>query len=191
MLVDEVGAERFIAQVRVNRVNAALMDRLPGLGLPDCWLVAGCLFQTVWNGKAGRPAGEAISDYDVFYFDAADVSYEAEDGHIRRVAGAFADLDVKIELKNQARVHLWYAQRFGREYPPLSSSAEGIDRFLVRSTCAGIRCVAGEPRAVYASFGLDELYAGVLGANPRNVAGDRFMEKALSYQARWPWLRVE
>jgi len=190
MLIDDAAAGRFVEEVCANPINAALIERLPALGLPDCWLVAGCLFQTIWNGQAGRPAGENISDYDVFYLDPADMSYEAEDVEIRRVAAALADLDVKIELKNQARVHLWYPLRFGRAYPPLSCSTDGIDRFLVRSTCVGVGCSAGTSRAVYASFGLDELYAGTLGANPRNVAGDRFAEKALSYQARWPWLQV-
>jgi len=189
-MIDDAAAGRFVDEACANPINEALIERLPALGLPDCWLVAGCLFQTVWNGQAGRPASEKISDYDVFYFDPADTSYEAEDLNIRRLAAAFADLDVRIELKNQARVHLWYPLRFGRAYSPLSCSTEGIDRFLVRATCVGVDCSAATSRAVYASFGLEEMYAGLLGANPRNVAGDRFAEKALSYQARWPWLRI-
>jgi uncharacterized protein len=182
---------RFIAEVRANPINAALLDRLPALGLPDCWLVAGCLFQTIWNLQSGRPPEEGIRDYDVFYFDPADLSYEAEDLAIKRAAAAFADLAATIEFKNQARVHLWYRQRFGHAYPQLVSSRDGIDRFLVAGTCVGVRCTAGEPSVVYASYGLDELYAGVLRPNPLNAPGSRFAEKAASYQIRWPWLTIE
>jgi uncharacterized protein len=190
MFVDAASAARFTAEVRSNRINAALLDRLPALCLPDCWLVAGCLFQTVWNLKMGWPAEQGISDYDVFYCDTADLSYEAEDQVIKRVAAAFADLDAVIEVKNQARVHLWYRQRFGHDLPRLTTSRDGIDRFLVAGTCVGVRCAAGQSPRCYTTYGFDDLYAGVLRPNPLNVPVSRFAEKAASYKARWPWLRV-
>ncbi len=190
-LIGEADARNFLAQVRVNPINAALLDRLPTLGLRDCWLVAGCLFQTIWNVNSGRPPAEKISDYDVFYFDDTDLSYEAEDRAIKHVAAAFADSDARIEVKNQARVHLWYRQRFGTDYPRLTSSTHGIDRFLVACTCVGVRCPAGGQPEVHATYGLDDLRAGLLRPNPVNLPGNRFAEKAASYQARWPWLRVE
>lgn len=191
MHVDGKQAVDFLEEVRDNSINAALIDRLPALGLPDCWLVAGCLFETIWNLRSGRPPTEHIRDYDVFYFDAADLSYEAEDREIKRLSAAFADLDATIELKNQARVPLWYRQRFGWDYPALTSSTEGIDRFLVAGNCVGIRCTAGQPIAVYASYGLDDMYLGILRPNPLNHPQSRFPEKAESYRARWPWLAIE
>jgi len=184
-------ATAFIAAVRQNPVNAALIDRLPALGLPDCWLVAGCLFQTVWNLKSGRPPAEGIRNYDVFYFDAAETTYEAEDRAIKRLSAVTRDLAADIELRNQARVHLWFRQRFGHEHSPLKSSCDGIDRFLVECTCVGIRCAAGQPAVVYATYGLGDLQAGVLKSNPLNGNASRFAVKAASYQARWPWLRIE
>jgi uncharacterized protein len=153
-------------------------------------------FQTVWNLSRGRSAAEAINDYDVFYFDSADVTYEAEDAVIRRVAQAFADLDATIEVRNQARVHLWYAAKFGQVYPRLMSAQVGIDRLLVECTCVGISCNTAGARAnaapeVYAPFGLSELYAGVLRPNPRHVRPPpRFAEKTASYRKRWPGLTV-
>jgi uncharacterized protein len=190
MLLERKPAEKFLAQVRVNPINAALIDRLPALGLPDCWLVAGCLFQTIWNVQTGRPPAEHIDDYDVFYFDGTDHSYEGEDRFIKRVAAAFGGLDVRIEVKNQARVHLWYRQRFRHDYPQLTSSADGIDRFLVECTCVAVRCAAGQPREVYATYGLDDMHAGLLRPNALNRNDELFARKSASYQRRWPWLRV-
>jgi uncharacterized protein len=181
--------EQLLADIRCNPINVALLDRLPELDLPDCWLVAGCLFQTVWNLRSGRPPAENIRDYDVFYFDGSDLSYEAEDRVIRRVAAAFADLDATIEVKNQARVHLWYRQRFGHDYPKLTSSQDGINRFLVECTCVGISCNHGKESQVYAPNGYSDLYAGILTAN-RQVSTSRFSQKALSYQSRWPYLTL-
>jgi len=181
----------FVSLVQQNPVNRAILERLPALGLPDAWLVAGCLFQTVWNIRSGRPPEEGIKDYDVFYFDAADLSYEAEDRQIKRLDQAFADLAAPIELRNQARVHLWYGQRFGAGYPPLRSSRDGIDRFLVQCTCIAIASRSDGTLELYAPNGLADLAAGHLRANPLNLRGDRYSEKAASYRARWPWLTVE
>jgi hypothetical protein len=170
-----------------NPVNAAILQRLPALDLPQAYLVAGCLYQAVWNRQAGRPPGADIKDYDIFYFDGADLGWEAEDRAIRRAADLFADLGVTVELKNQARVHLWYGQRFGAGYPPLASTEDGIDRYLVACTCVGIRASDG---ALHAPYGLAELWDGVLRMNPANPRPALFQAKAESYRARWPWLRI-
>ena len=47
--------EEFLAAILRNRCNAAILARLPELGLPDGWLVSGALFQSVWNLKCGLP----------------------------------------------------------------------------------------------------------------------------------------
>ncbi len=180
----------FIAAVLRNSNNRAILARLPTLGLADVWLVAGCLFQTVWNLRTGRPPAENIADYDIFYFDDSDLSWEAEDREIRRAAALFADLPVTIELRNQARVHLWYGERFGPGYPQLRSSRDSIDRFLACATCVGIQPARDGTLTLYAPYGLDELERGILRPNPRNLRADRFAEKATRYRARWPWLTV-
>ena len=177
----------FLDDVRENPVNAELLLRLRSLGLRECHLTAGCLFQTVWNRLCGRDTPWGVKDYDVFYFDDADTSWEAEDQVIRLVSEATADLSVNVEVKNQARVHLWYPDRFGGTYPQLRSARDGIDRYLVSCTCVGIEVRSGQ---VYAPNGLKELAEGVLRMNPVNARPDLFRQKAESYKARWPWLTV-
>ena len=177
----------FLHGVRENPVNAELLLRLRSLELRECHLTAGCLFQTLWNRLCGRTAQWGVKDYDVFYFDDADTSWALEDQVIRRVAEATADLSVSVEVKNQARVHLWYPDRFGGEYPQLRSARDGIDRYLVSCTCVGIEAQSGK---VYAPNGLKELGEGVLRMNPVNARPDLFRQKAESYKARWPWLTV-
>ena len=78
-------AARFIGQALQNDHNRAILERLPSLDLPDAWLVAGCLFQTVWNLQAGRMPTAGIKDYDIFYFDACDLSEQAETAVGQRV----------------------------------------------------------------------------------------------------------
>lgn len=170
-----------------NPVNAELASRLPHLGLSQCFLTAGCLFQATWNSLSGQREDWGVKDYDVFYFDDADLSWEAEDAVIKLVQRSVADLGVNVEVKNQARVHLWYEQRFGMRYPQLTSTRDGIDRYLISCTCVGIDMTS---RELYAPDGLDDLASGVLRMNPRHPIPDLFRLKANDYKARWPWLTI-
>ncbi|WP_237480045.1 nucleotidyltransferase family protein [Lichenibacterium dinghuense] len=178
--------DEFTRAVRRNPGVAALLGRLPDLGLPQCHLAAVCLFQTVWNVEAGHPAARGIRDHDVFYCD-ADTSWEAEDRAIRRAAALGAELGLALEVRNQARVHLWYERRFGEPRAPLRSVRDGIDGFLVACTAVGIAADTGE---VYAPYGLADLAAGVLRVNPRHPRPALFRAKAEDYRARWPWLTI-
>lgn len=180
-------ASDFRAAVAANPLNTALLDRLGTMGLAQCRLVAGCLFQTVWNRISGNAPDWGIKDYDIFYFDDEDLSWDAEDQVIQRVNSVVRDLPIKVEVKNQARVHLWYRDRFKSDYPQLTSTRAGIDLYLVRCTCVGIDVHTGD---LYAPDGFHDLAAGILKINPRNPKPDLFQQKAETYRQRWPWLKI-
>jgi hypothetical protein len=176
----------FLDAAFANTANIDLLERLRSLSLPGCYLTAGCLFQPVWNHYSGQIASWGIKDYDVFYFD-QDRSWDAEDRAIRRVTECTSDLPINIEVRNQARVHLWYPTRFGGNYPLLDSTQAGIDRYLISCTCVGIQVESGD---VYAPNGFGDLARGVLRLNPLTPNPERFREKAESYISRWPWLTI-
>ncbi|MBA2672546.1 MAG: nucleotidyltransferase family protein [Ramlibacter sp.] len=179
----------FVQDILRNRSNQRILERWDRLALPDAWLVAGCLFQTVWNLRAGAAPDAQINDYDLFYFDGNDLSAENQQAVQRHADAVLGDIGVQVEAVNQARVHLWYPQVFGHPYPRLASARDGLDRFLVLGTCVGVR-PAGSGWEVYAPYGLDLLYDGLLTPNPLVDHGALFARKAASYQARWPWLRI-
>lgn len=175
----------FLADVLQNRNNARILERWEVLNLKDGWLVAGCLFQTVWNVLSGHSPESRIKDYDLFYFDPSDLSEAGENAVQRHVEAMLEDLGITVEVTNQARVHCWYEEYFGHPYPPLGSAKEGINRFLIPATCVGIN-----PHEVHAPNGLHLLYEGVLTMNPLTPHAALFAEKAASYQQRWPWLSI-
>jgi hypothetical protein len=179
----------FLAAALTNRKNRAILGRLPQLALPDCWLVSGALFQSVWNERTSRPPEYGIKDYDLFYFD-PDISWEAEDTAIRKMRAALADLGIEIELRNQARVHLWYEQKFGKPYPPLTRATDGIDRFLMPCAQVGIRPANGA-YSIYAPKGFADIEAMIVRPNmTANFSSERFGEKAERWQALWPEITI-
>ena len=172
-----------------NPVNAAISDELFRLGLPDAWIVAGCLVQTVWNALTNREIDYGIADYDVFYFD-PDISWAAEDAVIRQLQDAFARLGVTVETRNQARVHLWYPEKHGLPYPALRSSTEGIDRFLTKNTRVGIRRMQ-RGHDVYAPDGFDDIAGMIVRPNPGpNFSAANYEAKAARWKQLWPEITV-
>lgn len=188
--MSETKQDRFVRMVLQNPVNATLLARLPTLALPDCYLVSGCLFQTVWNALSGRRPSHGILDYDVFYCDRSDLSWDAEDAVIRCCDAATADLGVTVQVRNQARVHLWYPQKHGVPGPPLLSSCAAIDTFLSRSSCFGVRAATDGTVEVHAPFGYDDLFAMVVRPNPVRGRPSVYYKKARRWQQAWPELTV-
>ncbi len=163
-----------------------LLVRLREIRLPEWRLVAGCLYQTVWNVLTGRPRGTGIQDYDLIYFAGDDLSWEAEDAVIRRVAAATLGCVGPVEVRNQARVHLWFEGRFGTQYSPLSSADEALQRYASVVHAIGIRLEADDQLDIAAPFGFDDLFAMVIRPNRVIENAASHARKAERAQAIWP-----
>lgn len=178
----------------IVRADAGLMHVLAtvrALDLPDWRLVSGAVYQAVWNARTGRPAGYGVKDYDLAYFDASDLSYEAEDVVIKRVAAAFDEpFRSQVEVRNQARVHLWFQNRFGEPYAPLHSTDEALGRFVAPTFAVGVRLEADDSLSVAAPFGLDDVFALTIRPNPNRPVARGWAKAVDSARARWPELTV-
>jgi hypothetical protein len=179
----------FLTAVLRNPAHDIIARALDELTLPDAWIVSGCLVQTAWNTLTGRAVGYGISDYDVFYFD-PDTSWAAEDAVIRKLAARLDDVGAPVEVRNQARVHLWYPQKHGLPYPALHCSTDGIDRFLTQTAQVGIRRTA-EGYDVYAPHGFDDIAGMVVRPNAStNFSAANYAAKAARWKRLWPELTV-
>jgi uncharacterized protein len=184
-------AERLTQVVRAAPSLMRVLTVVRTLDLPDWLVMSGAVYQRVLNHLTGRPPDNGIRDYDLGYFDASDISYEAEDILIRRVAAAFDEpLKSAVEVRNQARVHVWFEAHFGEAYTPLSSTAEALERFVSPMFAVGVRLDAGDRLHIEAPFGLADLFALRLRPNPRRPFGG-FDRVSASVLRRWPELRVE
>ena len=171
-----------------NEVLTGVLAGASELDLPGWYLTAGCVVQTVWNVVTGRPAADGILDYDLFYFDASDLSWEAEDAVIRAGRERFAG--VPVEIRNEARVHLWYERKFGVPCPPHDSTESAIDSFAATTCCVGVR-VEGDGRwRVYAPHGLSDVFDLVVRPNPVLAPRQVYETKTSRWRQRWPALTV-
>ena len=111
---------------------------------------------------------------------------------IRRGSELFADVPVPVEIRNEARVHLWYGERFGTAAPPpFRSAAEPVAGFAAVCCCVGVTVDGDGRTAVHAPYGFDELFGLVVRPNPASPApGHLYAAKAERWQAQWPELTV-
>lgn len=185
--------EQLVALEEVLSLNETLvevLERAAGLATPDWYLTAGCLFQTVWNVATGRPPTHGIRDYDLFYFAPDDLSWEAEDRVIRAGAALFADLPVAVEIRNEARVHLWYEEKFGVPCPPNTSVESAVDSFAATTCCLAIRQEPDGRWRFYAPHGLSDVFNLVLRPNPALAPASVYRAKADRWRQLWPELTV-
>ena len=181
-------AQAFLRHILSNPNIATILDRLPDLAT-EAWLVSGCLVQTVWNLRLGRPPQRDIADYDLIYCD-RDPSWEAEDAMIRKTATVYADLPVEVQIRNQTRVPLWYEAKFGCRFPPVREARHAVLRYPARTTAIAVtRRQNGY--AVYAPFGLRDAHRLRVRPNRRLPLAEVYAAKTRRWQAVWPDLQID
>ncbi len=178
--------EKFLSIVSNTAFLCHALTRAQELNLPNWRIVSGALYNTVWNHLTDRPETFGIKDIDLMYFD-PDTSWEAEDEAIKSATG-FAS-NPPIEIRNQARVHLWYEQHFGRKIRPFQSVEQAIDAFACTTHCVGIH-QTDQGLDLYAPFGLRDIFSFTLRPNPIQDNRKTHEAKAARALKCWPELTV-
>lgn len=157
--------------------------------LTEYYIGAGCIAQTVWNYLLGNPLGYGIDDIDIIYFD-TDLSYEKEDRIINRCREVYCKLPIKVDVKNQARVHLWYKDKFRIDLKPYLSLEEAIDSWPTTATSIGVRYETNGDWKIYTPFGLEDLFQLNIRANKKLITEEIYMTKHKKWKRIWPELNV-
>tara|TARA_R110002020_G_scaffold305952_6_gene521906 strand:+ start:816 stop:1436 length:621 start_codon:yes stop_codon:yes gene_type:complete len=182
--------EALEAIIRDQAMLMVVLEELRAMALPDHLLVAGAIYNSVWNALTGRDPLTGINDVDIAYFDAADLGWDAEDRVIKALERRLAGLPVPVQVRNQARVHLWFEQKFGSPFSPLTSSAEMLGRYASRTHAVGARLDEANRLHIVAPFGLDDLFSFRIVPNP--VLDNRAAHASKSQRAKaiWPELTI-
>jgi uncharacterized protein len=172
-----------------NPAALAILERAGDLGLPSWYLGAGGVTHTVWNQLHGFEPTRGIKDYDLVYFDPDDLSDVAEQKTAKSARELFADLGVKLDVTNEARVHLWYAQRFGHSIPAYRSTEHAISTWPTTASSVGVRRDEGD-FVVCAPFGLSDLFGMIVRPNKTTITQAIYEAKVNRWSALWPKLSI-
>ena len=181
--------DRLRGILRSDSMTWRALQEARAFNLPDWWIVSGAIYNTVWNHLSGLPPGTGIRDIDLFYFD-PDTSWEAEDRVIRLGKKHFSPAP-PVEIRNQARVHLWYREHFGHPIRPFTDCADAIGNFASKTHAVGVRLKDGDNIEICAPFGLDAVFGMRMLPNPLTLNRKTHEEKSARAKEIWPALTVE
>lgn len=189
-MTDVTKTEKLLQMLAENKSVQLILERAQEMDMPNWYLGAGSIVQTIWNIRHGFNPENGIKDYDLVYYDANDTSYEAEDVFIKKGKKIFNDIPVLVEIRNQARVHLWYEKHFGKQIDQYKSIEEAISTWPTTATSIGIRKDVEGKFQVFAPFGLDDLLDMVVRANKAKITEKIYQNKVDRWIKVWPDLKV-
>jgi hypothetical protein len=153
------------------------------------YLAGGCIAQTVWNYIFDKEIDYGIDDFDIVYFDDVDITENCEEQFYVYLNNSLNDFPYKIDVKNEARVHLWYKERFGKEIKPYTSTEDAISSWPSTATSIGVKYEDSEFK-VYTPFDLDDLYSGIVRPNKKLISKEVYDNKASKWHCKWNELTV-
>ena len=166
----------------------SILVRLSKLDLPNYYMGAGCITQSVWNSLYSCEIGYGISDVDIVYFD-SDLSMEKESCIIEHLTKELPNTRYALDIKNQARVHLWYEEKFGFPTVAYKSTEEAINTWPSTATSIGVKLENGALK-VYAPYGMNDMFNGIIRANKTLITKEIHDQKSKKWYNKWQGLTV-
>lgn len=152
------------------------------------YIGAGAINQTIFNYYHDYPLDYGIKDFDIVYFN-ADTSYTAEDRMIKEVEKTLKDIDVEFDIKNEARVHLWYNEKYQTKRNPYTSVKEAISRWGATITCIGVR-MENNHLIILAPYGLNDIFNMIIRPTKIDFTKEQYEERANRWKEKWPLLKI-
>lgn len=180
----------FVNFIKANEKVWHVVENAHQLNLPNWYVGAGCLVQTIWNIQSGFDPNFAIKDIDLIYFDSNDISKAGEQEVEKSARKMFASVGIDIDVKNQARVHTWYEEKFGYPIMPYASSEAAINTWPTTATATAVKFEADETLSIYAPYGLNDVYGLIVRANKTQITEEIYIAKTKRWKSCWPGLTI-
>ncbi len=167
-----------------------VLREVRNLQLPDWYIAAGAIRNTVWNYLHNFPTTFYQNDIDVAYFNK--FSMDEEEDKIQEGFLNSKCPNYKWEVVNQASGHLLeHGHGFIRQ--PVKSSCESIAYWSETPTCVGIRLEANSSLTICAPHGLSDLMNLIVRPVPKpyqDLSLYRQRIKKKNWGKLWPKLKI-
>lgn len=166
-----------------------IIKDVSALGIPNLYVGGGSITQSVWNHLFSKPIGYGISDVDIVYFD-TDLSQEKERMVLEQIVKTTKQNQYALDVKNEARVHLWYEEEFGLSIPAYTFTEEAISTWPSTATSIGIFFDQESNLQVFAPYGMYDLFSGIVRPNKAMISREVYEKKIEKWCSKWPELNV-
>ncbi|MCV3322640.1 nucleotidyltransferase family protein [Pediococcus ethanolidurans] len=127
---------------------------------------------------------------DIVYFD-NDLGEEKENRVRNRIATTLSTNRYDVDVKNEARVQLWYQAHFGMSIEPYSSTEDAISSWPSNATAVGVYLDEKQTLQVFAPYGMNDIYKGIMRPNKQMITKAMYDKKAIKWSKKWPELVVK
>lgn len=163
MIEYETLEEQIKTAIQILKKNIELMDILNficKLNLPNFYIAAGSVFQTIWNYYDNNPLNYGIKDIDVIYYNKDDLSIETDIEYYNLINDYCIKqgYNYKIDVSNEARMHLWKKEKFNMDVKQYVNSEDAINKWIATVHAIGIT-KENEKLKIYAPYGLSDIYS--------------------------------
>lgn len=152
--------EIIISILKRNKELMSILTYVEKLKLPNFYISAGSIFQTVWNYYDNKPLNYGIKDIDIIYFNKKDLLVDTDLMYYRKVK-AFADkqkYNYEIDVSNEARMHIMHKEKYNNIIEPYISSEDAINKWIATVHSIGITKTNDEIK-IYAPYGLSDIFS--------------------------------
>lgn len=184
--------KNFIEILKKNKDLMSILDYVEQLNLPNFYIAAGSVFQTIWNYYDNRPLNYGIKDIDIIYFNNNDLSVE-KDLEYYNIINRYVKskgLNYDIDVSNEARMHLWKKENENKEIDQYKNSEDAIDKWIATVHAIGITKENSQIK-VYAPFGLSDIFSRTIRPiKHKNNSKELYYKKVESWQKRFNNLNI-
>ena len=184
--------EKMISILKKNNELMEILDYIETLKLPNFYIAAGSVFQTVWNYYDKKDFNYNIKDIDVIYYDDKDLSVDTDIKYYELIDQFCKDKGYKyeIDVSNEARMHIWKKEKFNIDVEPYACSEDAIDKWIATVHAIGITKENGEIR-IYAPYGLSDIFSKTIRPIKHKYnTKDIYDKKAKSWNERFDNLNI-
>lgn len=182
-----------ISILEKNKELMEMLDYISELNLPNFYIAAGSIFQTIWNYYDSRKLNFGIKDLDVIYFNNNDLSVE-KDLEYYNIINKYAKskgFNYEIDVSNEARMHLWGMEHNqGVKVEPYKNSEDAISKWIATVHAIGITKENNQIK-VYAPYGLSDIFSRTIRPIKHHAnSKELYDKKVASWSERFSGLTI-
>lgn len=181
-----------ISILKQNKPLIDVLNYIEKLKLPNFYIAAGSIFQTIWNYYDNNDLNYNIKDIDVIYYNNKDLSVDKDIEYYKLIIDYCNKKGYKyeIDVSNEARMHLWKKEKYNIDIEPYESSEDAINKWIATVHAIGITKNNGKIK-IYAPYGLNDIYTRTIRPikHPYNTE-EIYKKKAQNWNKRFNNLTI-
>lgn len=165
-----------------------ILQAVQNLNLPDWFVAAGAIRNTVWDVLHEYKKRTPLNDLDIAYCDLTNLSSEKDKVLEKELEKTFSGYCTNFF--NQARAHL---KKGSNTRIPATISEEGIRYWIETPTCVGIRLERDLSFTICQPYGISDLMNLVVRPIPQPFQDLKLYQKRMQekqWQKTWPKLKI-